>query len=240
MLVHGGPDHFLIDTEAETSVGDLTRQSLGYRAPAWQPNENKVALLVQDASGTQSLFIEDVESQERTFIDAVPAHAAFLWSPDGQSLAVVKSRNPDGYINQSLVIFSPDGTRKPASLEDNIISFFWSPDSSKIAYLTLTRTRGLLRLMMLDVNSGDTWPLAEFLPTSDQDTVYTFFDQFAHSHSPWSPDSTALVFAGRLQGEGVSVSFNSQPAPQIYVVGADPNPTITSIADGGLAFWSPK
>lgn len=240
MLVHAGVEHFLIDAETDHSVESLTRRSLGYRTPAWQPRENRVAFLEQGASGTQSLLISDMDTEDLTLIDVISVHAAFLWSPNGRSLAVAESPNADGFLNQSLSIYSPDGTKRSASLEENIIAFFWSPDSTKIAYITPTSTRGLLRLKILDVNSGDTWPLAEFSPTRDQNTVYSFFDQFAHSQTPWSPDSTALVFAGSLLSNGVSISQTSQPTSQVYVVGANPNPTIHSIADGGLAFWSPK
>ena len=94
--------------------------------------------------------------------------------------------------------------------------------------------------MVLDIESGDRWPLAEFTPTQGQATVVQFFDQFAHSHSPWSPDSASLVFAGWLQGGGVSASLNRQPLSQIYVVGTGPNPMITVLAEGVLAFWSPR
>ena len=69
------------------------------------------------------------------------------------------------------------------------------------------------------------------------------FDQYAYSHSLWSPDSTSLVFAGRLVGGPVSASFNPNRSAQIshiIVVGTDRNPSAVSIADGILGFWSPK
>ena len=71
-------------------------------------------------------------------------------------------------------------------------------------------------------------------------TIFQFFDQFAYSHSLWSPESNSLVFAGILSSEGVAASLNSQQAPQIFVVDAGPFPVAEPIADGILAVWSPR
>ena len=240
LMVHAGVDHFLVEAATGRSVANFASQSIGYRAPAWWPlDSNKVALL-QSESGVQNLYIADVETGERTLIDEIPVNAAFLWSPDGSSLAVAKSRLQNGLIFQNISIFSPDGAKKAVEVEGNILAYFWSPDSSKLAYIILTPKRGVLHVMMLDANTGDRWPLMEFSPTRDQSTIFQFFDQFAHSHSPWSPDSKSLVFAGRLQGEGISVSINRQTGPQIYVMDIGPDPSVTSIADGSLAFWMPR
>ena len=125
-------------------------------------------------------------------------------------------------------------------VEGNIQAFFWSPDSLKLAYLLVARDRGVLRYMMLDMVTGERRPLVDFTPTPDQSIAYDFSDQFAISHSPWSPDSRSLVLAGNLRHDGTAVSLNRQVAPQIYVVDAGKDPAVTSIADGFLAFWSPR
>jgi Tol biopolymer transport system component len=240
ILVHGGVDHFLVDGETGEFAGDFSRRSLGYRTPAWSPSDSsKVALLSQE-EGEQNLYISDVESGRRTLIDRISVNAAFLWSPDGDFLAVAESDLPEGVLFQSISIFSPSGDRMPVEVQGNIVAYFWSPDSSRLAYVLLTQTRGVVRLMMLDTKSGQRWPVIEFIPTPNQATAYQFFDQFAHSHSPWSPDSESLVFAGRLRGDASSVSFSQQAVPHIYIVDASPEPTIRSIADGYMAFWSPK
>ena len=137
-------------------------------------------------------------------------------------------------------MYSPDGVRQPIQVEGNIRAYFWSPDSSKLAYVILTPERSLLRVMMLDARTGERWPLLDFAPTLDQSTVFDFFDQFAYSHSPWSPDSKSLVLAGTMRHDGTSVSLNRQRGPQIYVVGAGQDSTATPIAEGSLAFWSPR
>ncbi len=56
-----------------------------------------------------------------------------------------------------------------------------------------------------------------------------FFDQYAQSMTPWSPDGSALVFAGRVEGERAGIWV--LPA----VAGAEP----VRVAGGVFASWSP-
>ncbi len=125
MMVHAGVDQFLIEAATGQSVAGFTGQGIGYRAPAWWPlDSNKVALL-QSESGVQSLYIADVETGERTLIDEISGNAAFLWSPDGKSLAVAKSRLRNGLIFQNISLFSPGGAKKPIEVEGTILANFW-------------------------------------------------------------------------------------------------------------------
>ena len=74
-------------------------------------------------------------------------------------------------------------------------------------------------------------------------TMFQFFDQYAYSHSIWSPDSGSLVFAGRLVDDATAASAHYNLAQQeshIIVVGTNPEPLTQIIADGTLAFWSPR
>ena len=64
--------------------------------------------------------------------------AAFLWSPAGRSLAVGRSQLRGGLIYDGVTFYSPDGTKQSVEIEGEAIAFFWSPDSSKLAYVTLS------------------------------------------------------------------------------------------------------
>ena len=139
-----------------------------------------------------------------------------------------------------MIFFSPDGAKQSLEIDENVIAYFWSPDSSKLAYVTLSDTRGALRWNILDVQDGARWPLVDFVPTPDQLSILQFFDQFAYSQSMWSPDSRSLLFAGSIVDEGISASLRLQPVSQIVVLDTEPNPTAQPIADGLLATWSPR
>ena len=240
LLVHGGPDHFLADVTEEVEVRDLGVRAASYRVPAWWPLGKRITFVSENEAGGLGLYISDVDSSRRTLLQELAGSAAFLWSPDGRSLAVAHSGSPGDFVYQGVALFSSDGTRRSVAISDQVIAFFWSPDSRKLAYVTLSGTRNVLRWMVLNVENGDRWPLVDFRPSADQLTIFQFFDQFAYSHSLWSPESNSLVFAGILSSEGVAASLNSQQAPQIFVVDAGPFPVAEPIADGILAVWSPR
>lgn len=242
MLVHAGPDHFLVDADTAKYVRDNTSNSNLYRAPAWLPDTTTVALLSQQSQVRSSLYTANVEVGDDTpvVLGEFENTLAFLWSPDGSAIAVAESADGGALVYNGVKLFSPEGKQLPSSIDGPVIAYFWSPDGTKIAFVTITRTRGVFEWHILDVASGETWPLVDFSPSRDQFTVFQFFDQFAYSHSPWAHDSSALVFSGEIQIGGVSAALNQQPVPGVYVMDVGPSPLVQRIADGFFAVWSPR
>jgi TolB protein len=178
-----------------------------------------------------------------------PLAPAFVWSPSGEFLALAGSSRLVSYLGsilnvyRDLALISEDTIVQTLLIQDNVIAYFWSPDGSKLAYVTPSPTTGMPRWMVLNIDDGERWPLVDFEPSSDQLTMFQFFDQYAYSHSLWSPDSQSIVFAGRLADGASSVSAGANTSLQrshIIVVGADPVPTTQTIANGTLGIWSPK
>ena len=244
ILVHGGVDHFTADLAVGPQEGikvlDLGVRSDTYRAPAWWPSGNRMTVLSENDRGRRVLYTADIDSGEGTTVEEVPGEVAFLWSPDGESLAVAHSNLADGLIYRGVALFSHDSVRRPLGIGDDVFAFFWSPDSSKLAYVT-PADRGVFRWMVLDVTDGSRRTVVDFIPSDAQVTVFRFFDQFAYSHSPWSPDSASLVFAGALPQGGVSASLGRQPVSSIIVADIEPDgQEARVIAEGFLAVWSPR
>ena len=146
-------------------------------------------------------------------------------------------------IHRGLTIYGEGSDEVLLETTDAVVAAFWSPDGSRIAYVSLADKPGVLRWMMLDVRDGSRWPLVDFVPTLDQLTMFQFFDQYAYSHSLWSPDGRSLVFAGNLEDQASVVSYGSaQPADQtyIYVMDTERAPLVSSVAEGLLGVWSPR
>jgi Tol biopolymer transport system component len=179
-------------------------------------------------------------------VEDLPANAAFLWSPDSKWLAVtvpdrvLTLQSMGLLIYQNISVLRPDGSPGPAAIRDNVIAFFWSPDGTKLAYITLAETEGVLLWNVMDVETGVSQPLVEFLPSIDQLTVFQFFDQYAKSHTQWSPDGNSIVFAGRLAGNAVSASTAQQVPDSIIVMAIASFFTVDTIGEDTLAFWSPR
>ena len=240
LVVHGGVDHFLVDVEGDVTVEDLGIQTSGYRVPAWWPLGDRIVYVSEDEAGQRGLYMAGVESGGRTLLEEVEQEAAFLWSPGGRSLAVGQAQLTGGLVYQGITLFAPDGSRRRVNVPEEVAAFFWSPDGTRLAYVTLSERLGVFRWMVMKVADGERWPLVEFIPSEAQLTLLRFFDQFAYSHSPWSPDGDSLVFAGNLFGGAVSASLKGQGGSQIIVTGAGPQPVAEAIAEGFLAVWSPR
>jgi Tol biopolymer transport system component len=68
--------------------------------------------------------------------------------------------------------------------------------------------------------------------------MLSFFDQYAYSHSPWSPDGKSLVVAGS-KGEVARRSNGLTPTgDRIYVLDAEGDAAPRDLGAGVLAFWS--
>ena len=247
LLVHRGPDHFLVDVEngVPTDLPVLSDE-FGYRVPAWTPLGETFTFVSGDRLHGYALLTSSAAGGNRTLVENVPRDTAFLWSPDGSFIAVTRPETVYVYqpfglrVFERVSLYSADGSSLVADIRENVIAFFWSPDSTKLAYVTLTDAPGVLRWNVFEVEDGSWRPLADFRPSLDQLTVLQFFDQYAHSHSLWSPDSDALVFAGRLPGGAVPASWRQPQVDHVIVLTTGQLPSVDVIADGVLAFWTPR
>ena len=169
---------------------------------------------------------------------------AFSWSPDGAYIATLSTRLLTGGVRGTLGVLSSEDPERPVALiPETVVAYFWSPDSRKIAYFSTNAGEGIdalastqnqaspeLALNVLDVESGVSRRRAIIQPTRDFLGVVPFFDQYHHSATIWSPDSSQLVYTGVEEND----------ARGVYVVAADGNEPPLRVADGSLAFWSWK
>ena len=257
LLVHRGADHFLVNTLEGIRVDELGIRAVGYRVPAWKPPGAIVTLASGDGPGRYTILTAEVVAdgldvpQPITYLHEIgfPLTPAFLWSPSGDFLALAGSTRVVRYLGlpvfvyRDLAVVSESDKAQTILVQDNVMAYFWSPDGSRLAYVAPSQKAGILRWTVLNVVNGERWHLVDFIPSRDQLTIFEFFDQYAYSHSPWSPDSRSLVFAGKLVDEAVAVSATYDVARQgshIIVVGTDPDPSTQTIAEGILGFWSPQ
>ena len=252
LLVHRHRDHFLVDLLADTRVQELGMQSLGYRVPGWDPSTSNATIISATRPGEYTLYAVQIRDNRIDLgerLARAEPEVAFLWSPNGESLAVagsgrlVISQGLALLAYRELKIVSQDPSTSPLEIEENVIAFFWSPDGTKLAYVTLSDTPDILRWNVLEVAGGDRRPLVQFVPSHNQLVMFQFFDQYAYSHSLWAPDSRLLVFAGALSAGPVAASLGSSQGSQtshIIVLGTEGDPSPQAIAEGILAVWSPR
>ena len=251
LAVHRARDHFLVSVADGLLLERIGLDSDSYRVPAWRPGEPELTLLRQTGGSAYGLYLAPVTPAGivvRPPISDAGLGAAFLWSSSGAHLAVadnvtpIRYRGKIMYVYRQLRVLDAASFGQAASVSDNVLAYFWSPDGSKIAYAVLADVHGAMRWTILDVSTGVTSELVGFIPSADQLTMFQFFDQYAYSHRVWSPDSRYLVFAGRLSEEADTVGINAQPrgrSSQIYIIDTGPARSVKTVADGVLGFWSP-
>ncbi len=248
LVVHRADAHFVVSAVGGLEVSKIDLESQAYRVPAWSPGLDEFNAVKGVSGPVFALYSSPASgSASARPLARVGANAAFLWSGDGSYLAVADDVRPILYGNTVMFVYRQfrvlDSVDFDVSIEvnENVISYFWSPDSSKIAYATLVDQGGGLRWTMLDVFTGVRSPLVDFLPSTDQLTMFQFFDQYAYSHQLWSPDSRYLLFAGTLNEDSVTAGFGGQSnnGSRIFIVDTGPTRSVEPLADGVLGFWSP-
>lgn len=252
LLVHRADGHFLVDADGPLKVTDLGVKSVGYRVPAWRPDGQSVAFARNVGASTSILYSAPLTSDglgAPVPIAVLAGDSAFLWSAKGGKLAVADESRAVFYqgapasVYRRLRVLGGSDHGELARIEDHTLAYFWSPDGAKIAFVTAPDGRGSLRWNVYDIETGDWTMLVDFIPSADQMTMFRFFDQYAYSHTPWSPDSRYLVFAGTLSDQAATVSYGSHPGhpgAHVYVLDTGESMSAEAIADGVLASWSPR
>ncbi len=213
-----------------------------FSAPAWSPVDQDALLYVvgSDEEG-RSALVRAQGGVETRLADGLTGPVYFLWSPDGRRVAYTDQQG------ELYVIDALTGEMVTRTPESGVLAFFWSPDSERIAFLRHGRLIGSFdaraeritfaaqrqeigiawSILHLDDERIDSY--AAFRPTQGLMYLLNYFDQFAQSHSLWSPDSRYLTYAEVLGG-------NREVVRVLDISSADDVPF--TIAEGSLSIWS--
>jgi len=218
-----------------------------FPAPQWSPVDDRLLVGVLNAGRRSTdlavLAGDDVE----ILLDDLPGEIAFNWSPNGNYVAF-RSLGEAG-VTPITVLDAVTGEVVTTTGFDDAFAFFWSPDSSALAYITAASPRGSfnvsnvtptlesllvqeegLRWAVLDVETGESRSFGSFIPTSEMIYMLSYFNQFAQSHSIWSPDSTHIVFSE------IDPTAGDRRVAILDITRPDAVPF--AIADGIIGIWS--
>ena len=242
LAVHSG-DRVLV--QDPTPEGDETRvavDAIAFRAPALSPDGSAVAY-AGIGGGLRGVFLASTESggPPPRLLMETEGLAAFAWAPDESTLAVAEQLRVNVPVFDRLSLVSADGTENNTLVEEQLVAFYWSPQGDRIAWIGLEPLSRAMELYVSPVEAGKPVGEAEllfsFTPTGEMFGMLSFFDQYAYSHSIWSPDGTALVVTGTDGADSGRRNGSGPHGGQVYVVDVSTGDA-RRIASGKLAVWS--
>ena len=243
LVLHAGDAIQVVPKPFDTSTPLLMARSQGFRVPALSPDGTLVAYamdepLEEGRPVEHALLIGQAGTRHQTHrVLQVGSLSAFLWSPDGSELAVADRQDMESPFFERLRIVSADGATVRTIAEEQVIAFFWSPSGEQIAWVSLVPDERLFEWTVASRTGDSLRQIFRFQPSGDVLAMLSFFDQYAHSHSPWSPDSTRLVVAGTQASLG-GRNGQSPSGDRIFVLDVSGATPPQEIAAGSLAFWS--
>ena len=218
--------------------------AMSYFSPSWAPDSTSFAHVEFVDEVNSVILTQKDDFADQVVITEADARVALGWSTDGNKLAIAKS---DGIAFHTLSVFTPENGELRTLYEGVIRSFWWSPDSSKLAIVEDSPAVSFAHTWsVIDVESGDVTPLVTHFATDDFYFVQTFFDQFVESHSVWAPDSSQIVISGKILDPEEAVKSDGILEPpdlsefQIWVIDAAGLDDPVSVGAGNIGSWSPR
>ena len=236
LVIHQREQHFLMDRAGHLLPNAIPEAAPQYLAPAWSADGERVALIGASDEGAV-LYTVDAQGEGRQEVKSVQG-GSILWSPvDGRKLAFTESALDESGITRGLSLLDLDTGQQQELTREPVLAFFWSPDGQRIVYLTRRAGERVQMVTWRVIKLGEpveVTTLVDFLPSQPLAASLLFFDQFAHSHTLWAPDSRYLVLTGYL------VEDDLQGPSHVIVVDSDGEEPPRVITEGTLAFWSPS
>ena len=249
VLIHRGFELFLayLKGQGPQPPQALGSVSPGFRAPGLSPDGSRMVYALEEDTG-DVLYVANTQppgssqpglADARPILDIGPS-SAFIWSPTRDEVAVADTTERGVPSYDRLTIVSSDGATQATLVNEPMLAFFWSPDGEKIAYVAYDLELRSFTWKYVNRSGGPPTELAEFQPSSDYLTLILFFDQYAYSHSVWSPDGSQLVFSGTIGSSSFGRNGGTPDTDKVYVLDLEEGSAPREIASSRIAVWSWK
>ena len=184
--------------------------AFNFRAPALSPDGSQLAY-GGIVGGVQGIYLADTANPTAPrLLMETQGMTAFAWGPGGERLAVAEQSQAGTPVFNTLRLVQADGSGSSLLVDEQLLAFFWSPQGDRIAWIGIDPLTRAMDLAVSQVESaigesgagesgqvaGEPRYLFRFSPTGELFTWFSFFDQYAYSHSLWAPDGSALVITG--------------------------------------------
>lgn len=219
----------------------LARGPAPFKSPCWSPDGAHVAFVASQDDIAQLYLADANAANPRAMTKLMVGENSFVWAPDSRHIAFSTAQLPPHTVMDGVSLLDIRDRSVKRLVNDDVAAFYFSPDSKRIAYVSVPPEQPFYTWNVIDLRSGKTRKLGSFLTTNEETLAWRYFDQLSLSHSIWAPDSSAIAFAGlpvETPHGARPPNPIGTPPPGVMIIpigGAKPR----RIADGVLAFWSP-
>jgi TolB protein len=169
-----------------TGLIRLTNSPAAESSPAWSPNSQKIAY-----ESTGQIYIMDADGSHSTQLTKDLVNSKPIWMPGGQRIAFETTNGAGLWWWRSIKIDGSDvQTLTKTSYDFFFQTLAWSPDGSKIAYMSLkeqeVRNDGSSQIHVCNLDGTGDRALTQ--------------DIWANIKPLWSPDGKKLAFFSERDG----------------------------------------
>ncbi len=216
----------------------LSSGRIPFKTPCWSPDGTRLAYIA-NYHAESTIVVADANGEHSRSIVSLPVgDNSLLWSPDSKHIAYATTVVPHDPTFRGIKLVDIDDASSRVVTRDDVAAYFFSPNGRYLAYIAVPEEKPYYIWKIADLKKGEIRDLGRFLSTQEESIAYRFFEQLALSHTIWSNNSDAIVFAGvRLLVEP-DRELRQTPPPSVWVMpidGGEPR----QIDAGVLAFYSP-